>query len=57
VLYKLARKGIDLVPVMIEISLWAEKYLSIPDDRKAILKEVKKDKAGFIKAAIKELES
>ena len=57
VLYKLTRKGIDLVPVMIEISLWAEKYFSIPDDRKAMLKEVKKDKAGFIKAAMKELMS
>jgi DNA-binding HxlR family transcriptional regulator len=55
VLYKLTRKGIDLVSVMIEISLWAEKYFTIPEDRKAILKEVKKDKAGFIKAAIKEL--
>ena len=57
VLYKLTRKGIDLAPVMIEISLWAEKYFSIPADRKAMLKEVKKDKAGFIKAAIKELNS
>lgn len=57
VLYKLTRKGIDLVPVMVEISLWAEKYFSIPADRKAMLKEVKKDKAGFIKAAIKELNS
>lgn len=55
VLYKLTRKGIDLVPVMIEISLWAEKYFSISEDRKAMLKEVKKDKAGFIKAAMKEL--
>jgi len=57
VLYRLTKKGIDLVPVMIEISLWAEKYFTIPPDRKAMLKEVKKDKAGFIKAAIKELES
>jgi DNA-binding HxlR family transcriptional regulator len=55
VLYKLTRKGIDLVPVMIEISLWADKYFSLPADRKAMLKEVKKDKAGFIKAAMKEL--
>jgi len=55
VLYKLTRKGIDLAPIMIEISLWAEKYFSIPEDRKAMLKEVKKDKAGFIKAAMKEL--
>ena len=34
VLYRLTRKGIDLVPVMIEINLWAEKYFSIPEDRK-----------------------
>ena len=57
VLYKLTQKGIDLVPVMIEISLWAEKYFSIPADRKAMLKEVKKNKTGFIKAAMKELKS
>jgi DNA-binding HxlR family transcriptional regulator len=57
VLYKLTRKGVDLVPVMVEIGLWAEKYFSIAEDRKAILKEVKKDKAGFIKAAMKELNS
>ena len=55
VLYKLTQKGIDLVPVVIEISLWAEKYFSIPADRKAMLKEVKKYKAGFIKTTIKEL--
>jgi DNA-binding HxlR family transcriptional regulator len=56
VLYRLTRKGIDLLPVMIEINLWAEKYFTIPDERKAMLKEVKKDKAGFIKAMTKELE-
>ena len=58
VLYKLTGKGIDMLPIMIEINLWAEKYFSsIPDDRKAMLKEVKKDKAGFIKKSTKELES
>lgn len=55
VLYRLTRKGIDLLPIMVEIHLWAEKYLSIPDDKKALLKEVKKDKPGFIKAMTKEL--
>jgi DNA-binding HxlR family transcriptional regulator len=55
VLYKLTKKGIDLLPVMIEINLWAEKYYSIPEDRKVLLKEVKKDKPGFIKAMTKEL--
>ena len=55
VLYRLTRKGIDLLPIMIEINLWAEKYFTIPDDRRAMLKEVKNDKAGFIKARTKEL--
>jgi DNA-binding HxlR family transcriptional regulator len=55
VLYKLTRKGVDLLPIMIEINLWAEKYFPVPDDRKVLLKEVKKDKAGFIKAMTKEL--
>ena len=55
VLYRLTGKGIDLLPVMIEINLWAEKYFSIPEDRRTMLKEVKKDKEGFIKAFTKEL--
>lgn len=56
VLYKLTQKGIDLLPLMIEINLWAEKYFTIPADRKAILDEVKKDKVAFIEAARKDLE-
>lgn len=40
---------------MIEINLWAEKYYVLSADRKAMLKEVKKDKAGFIKTATQEL--
>lgn len=55
VLYKLTQKGIDLLPLMIEINLWAEKYYDLPADRKAMLKEVKKDKDKFIKTASKEL--
>lgn len=57
VLYKLTQKGIDLLPLMIEINLWAEKYFTIPDERKAMLIEVKKDKDAFIKTATKELKS
>jgi len=56
VLYKLTQKGIDLLPLMIEINLWAEKYYDLPADRKAMLKEVKKDKEKFIKTAIKDLQ-
>jgi DNA-binding HxlR family transcriptional regulator len=55
VLYRLTKKGVDLLPIMIEINLWAEKYFPIPADRKAMLKEVKKDKMAFIKSMTKEL--
>lgn len=57
VLYKLTQKGIDLLPVMIEINLWAERYYNIPEAQKEILQEVKKDKEGFIKTAIKGFEN
>ncbi|SMC62929.1 winged helix-turn-helix transcriptional regulator [Pedobacter nyackensis] len=55
VLYKLTQKGIDLLPVMIEINLWADKYFTLPAERKEILAEVKKDKDAFIKEKTKEL--
>ena len=55
VLYKITKKGIDLLPLMIEIRLWAEKYYDLPTDRKAMLKEVKKDKDKYIKTAINNL--
>ena len=55
VLYKLTQKGIDLLPIMIEINIWAEKYFIIQEERKAMLKEVKKDKVGFIKKMTKDL--
>lgn len=55
VLYKLTPKGIGLLPIIIEISLWAEKYDSIPEAQKKILREVKKGKDAFIKKAIRDL--
>jgi len=55
VLYKLTQKGIDLLPIMVEINLWAEKYFIIPEERKTMLEEVKKDKVGFIKKMTKDL--
>lgn len=55
ILYRLTQKGIDLLPILIEIQLWAEKYFTIPDEIKAIIKEAKKDKDGFIKFMTKEL--
>lgn len=55
VLYKLTQKGIDLLPLMIEINLWADKYFTLPKERKAMLTEVNKDKEAYIKYHMKEL--
>jgi DNA-binding HxlR family transcriptional regulator len=55
VYYKLTNKGIELFPILVEVHLWAEKYFIIPAEIKAVIKEAKKDKEGFIKAAMKEM--
>ena len=55
VLYKLTQKGIDLLPIIVEVYLWADKYFDIPADIKAQIKEAKKDKDGFIKTMTKQL--
>lgn len=55
VFYKLTAKGIDLYPVLVEIMLWAEKYFAIPEIRKSMLREIKKDKSEYIKIAVREL--
>ncbi|MHA8068896.1 winged helix-turn-helix transcriptional regulator [Aquirufa ecclesiirivi] len=54
-LYKLTQKGIDLLPLMVEINLWADKYYELPAKRKEDLKEVKKDKEQYIKTALSNL--
>ncbi|MEO8533535.1 MAG: helix-turn-helix domain-containing protein [Flavobacterium sp.] len=56
VLYRLTQKGIDLVPIIVEINLWAEKYTDIPECRMELLSEMKKNKQQFITKSIKELQ-
>lgn len=52
-LYKLTQKGMDLIPIIVEMYLWSEKYLEIPAELKATVKEAKKDKEAFIKSVVK----
>ncbi len=46
--YVLTRKGIDMLPILVEIQLWAAKYLPISEEKKAMTEEIKQDKLGFI---------
>ena len=55
ILYRLTKKGIDLLPIFVEIHLWAEKYFSVSEEIKAARKEAKKDKDLYIKSIKKEL--
>ena len=55
VLYKLTVKGIDLLPVIIEMSVWFDKYYDLIPERKTALKAMTKDKAGFIKTTVQQL--
>ena len=56
-LYRLTQKGIDLLPIIMEIYIWSDKYLAIPSDIKSVIKEAKKDKDKFIKQVARELKS
>lgn len=54
-LYRLTSKGIDLLPVLMEIYIWFDKHYEMPADLKATMREAKKDKEKFAKQIIKEL--
>lgn len=47
--YRLTEKWIDLLPLFVEIYLWAEKHSDIPDDIKSRIQDWKNDKEKFIK--------
>lgn len=54
ILYKLTTKGIDLLPIIMEVYIWSDKYMTIPANIKATIKEAKKDKDKFVKQVTKE---
>ncbi|WP_207436015.1 winged helix-turn-helix transcriptional regulator [Sabulibacter ruber] len=54
-LYKLSPKGVDLIPALVEIALWGEKYVSNPNEGSPFLKEVKKNKTKFLKNIMDQL--
>ena len=55
--YHLTQKGIDMLPMMLEVYLWTEKHYPIPEHVQTILTKVKADKAGFAAAAALRLQS
>lgn len=49
ILYTLTQKGIDLIPVLVEIIAWSEKYHEVHPQATVFAKQLKKDKEGVIK--------
>lgn len=55
VLYRLTNKGIDLLPIIFEIHLWAEKYFPIPEDLQEMVNDAKKNKEVALKTMMEGL--
>lgn len=56
ILYQLTPKGIDLIPVLVEIIAWSEKYHLVHPQATEFAKQIKKDKPGLIKVLYKSLQ-
>jgi DNA-binding HxlR family transcriptional regulator len=48
--YTLTQKGINLLPVMVEITLWGNKYFEISQEAKELVKRAKHNKETLIKS-------
>ena len=56
ILYRLTQKGIDLLPIIMEVYIWSDKYFAIPASIKVTIEEAKKDKEAFTERVTKELQ-
>lgn len=54
-LYQLTPKGIDLMPTLLEIIMWGDKYFEIPEDVHRFVGEIRKDRKGAIREISKRL--
>ncbi|MET4141002.1 helix-turn-helix domain-containing protein [Pedobacter sp. UYP1] len=57
VLYVLTEKGIDLLPILLEIQFWSDKHLSVSTEIRALLKDAKKNREKFIKIMTRDLKA
>jgi DNA-binding HxlR family transcriptional regulator len=55
-LYQLSKKGISLIPALIEIALWGGEYASNTEEPSSFLKDVKKNKTKFLKNIMNKLQ-
>lgn len=54
-LYTLTTMGIHLFPILVEITLWADKYLHLPPHEELLPEEAHVDKVNYIQATLEKL--
>ena len=57
VVYDLTDKGIDLIPMLVEMILWGTKYDQRSAAPPAVIKRIKKDRKGYLAELQKKLKS
>ncbi len=55
IFYRLSEQGIDLLPILIEMILWSDKYLSIAPQAKEFAKMLHKNKEAVIRQMANDL--
>lgn len=56
IIYKLTRKGIELLPILVEVIVWSAKYDNKTAADSKFISRVKKDRDGLIKEIMKQLQ-
>ena len=54
-LYRLTPEGIDLMPALLEIILWGDKYFKIPERTHGLVRDIRKNKNRAMKEIRKRL--
>nr|WP_294950173.1 helix-turn-helix domain-containing protein [uncultured Mucilaginibacter sp.] len=55
ILYRLTHKGIDLLPALVELMLWAHAYLPVQSAGDAYIKLLKQNKDAFVKRIVADM--
>ena len=52
-LYELTEKGIDMLPFLLELIVWSDKYLEIHDEARALAREVRQNRDSVMERIIR----
>jgi DNA-binding HxlR family transcriptional regulator len=49
ILYKLTQKGVDLIPALVDLVVWGNKYFEVTDTAKAFAAKIRENRDGVIR--------